>query len=256
MQRLVAKGAAGAIEDPLFGEAGPMMRVGDRPQTLAETPPAAPAGSALPSWLTEPAPVEAAARVLSPSRLMAQAEPPVISPFDPHREARLRRGRLIHLLFQHLPALPEKARRKAAETFLDRQPDLTAAERAEMADAAMSVLEDSRFAVIFGPGGRPEAPILGRISMGGADIVNGRVDRLVVGETEVLLVDYKTDRPAPPAVTDVAETYIAQMAAYRAVLSQRWPGRRVRCLLVWTDGPKLMEIPGAMLDTALQALTA
>jgi ATP-dependent helicase/nuclease subunit A len=51
-----------------------------------------------------------------------------------------------------------------------------------------------------------------------------------------------------------AEAYVAQMAAYRAVLSQRWPNRPIRCLLVWTDGPLLMEIPPADLGRALSRL--
>jgi ATP-dependent helicase/nuclease subunit A len=41
------------------------------------------------------------------------------------------------------------------------------------------------------------------------------------------------------------------MAAYRAVLAQTWPNRPIRCLLVWTDGPKLMEIPPDDLDRVL-----
>ncbi len=42
------------------------------------------------------------------------------------------------------------------------------------------------------------------------------------------------------------------MAAYRAVLTQRWPNRPIRCLLVWTDGPRLMEIPPSALDQRAQ----
>jgi ATP-dependent helicase/nuclease subunit A len=76
----------------------------------------------------------------------------------------------------------------------------------------------------------------------------------VVAPSEILVIDYKTDRPAPPSVESVGEAYIAQMAAYREVLSRRWPDRPVRCLLVWTDGPKPMEIPAEMLDSALNRL--
>jgi ATP-dependent helicase/nuclease subunit A len=125
-----------------------------------------------------------------------------------------------------------------------------------MLDAAMRVLEDPRFATVFGPGGRPEAPIIGKIGIGrlGAGTINGRIDRLVITDTEILIVDYKTDRPAPATIAGVGEAYVAQMAAYRAVLSQRWPNRPIRCLLVWTDGPLLMEIPPADLDRALSRL--
>ena len=42
--------------------------------------------------------------------------------------------------------------------------------------------------------------------------------------------------------------YLAQMAAYRQVLAAIYPGRTIRCCLLWTDGPSLMELPGELLD--------
>jgi ATP-dependent helicase/nuclease subunit A len=254
MERLIEKRAAAPVADPLMGAAGPLLRVGAEMPKLSAKGSAAGVSAALPAWLRQPAKPEAVNRVLSPSRLVAAGEPPVISPFDGRRSARLRRGSLIHLMFEILPSLPPDQRRDAARRFLDRQPDLSGDERAEMLAAAMGVLDDKRFAAVFGPGGRAEAPVIGRI---GADTINGRVDRLVITEREILVVDYKTDRPAPPSVEAVGEAYIAQMAAYRAVLSQRWPERPVRCLLVWTDGPRLMEIPASALDQqALRSIPA
>ena len=120
-----------------------------------------------------------------------------------------------------------------------------------MLESTLGVLEDKSFAAVFAPGGRAEAPVIGALN--GATI-NGRVDRLVITDAEILVVDYKTDRPSPPTVEGVGEAYIAQMAAYRAVLTQRWPNRPIRCLLVWTDGPRLMEIPPSALDRALRAI--
>jgi ATP-dependent helicase/nuclease subunit A len=245
MQRLVAAGAAATASDTLADTTREIIRIGEAPRRLVAADRDASAGASLPTWLRAPAPAETARRVLSPSGLSRKAEPPVMTPFGPGREERLRRGRLIHLLFEHLPEFPEKERSKAAERFLRRQPGLSPAEQKEMIKAATGVLEDKRFAAVFGPGGRAEAPVIGQI---GPDTINGRVDRLVITDAEILVVDYKTDRPAPAAVADVGEAYIAQMAAYRAVLSQRWPDRPIRCLLVWTDGPRLMEIPPSALD--------
>ena len=227
------------------------LRLGAAPELLIPQTVTRGAHAAPPAWLSKPAPPETTNRVLSPSRLTSASEPPVISPFGEGRAERLRRGSLIHLLFEVLPDLPVKTRRKAAETFLKRQADLTADQRREMLESAMGVLEDKRFAAVFAEGGRAEAPVIGRL---GADTINGRIDRLVITDTEVLVVDYKTDRPAPATVEGVGAAYIAQMAAYRAVLSQRWPNRPIRCLLVWTDGPLLMEIPPSELDSALATL--
>jgi ATP-dependent helicase/nuclease subunit A len=40
------------------------------------------------------------------------------------------------------------------------------------------------------------------------------------------------------------------MAAYRALLGLIYPGRAVRCFLLWTVGPTLSELPAALLDAA------
>ena len=244
MARLAQSGGVEDIEQ----DGHTIQRFGAAPDVLAPQARHALAAAALPAWLSRAAPAETTSRILSPSRLTAAAEPPVISPFGEGRKERLRRGGLIHLLFEILPDLPPATRHAAAESFLNRQPDLTAAQRKEMLSATMAVLDDKRFAAVFGPGGRPEAPVIGRL---GADTINGRIDRLVITDTDILIVDYKTDRPAPATVEGVGEAYVIQMAAYRAVLSQRWPNRPIRCLLVWTDGPLLMEIPPADLDRAL-----
>lgn len=228
------------------------LRTGDASPTLSAALAATSSAATLPAWLNQPAPAEPGRRLLSPSRLTTSSEPPVLSPFGSGRAEKLRRGTLIHTLFEVLPNLPPKARWRQAESFLKKQPDLTPAQRTEMLDAAFGVLDDPRFADVFGPGGRPEAPVIG--DLGNGRIINGRVDRLVVTPSEILVIDYKTDRPAPPAVEGVGEAYIAQMAAYREVLSRRWPDRPVRCLLVWTDGPKLMEIPANMMNQALSRL--
>src|SRR5690606_3491568 len=117
MQRLLEKGAAEKIEDPLF-TSGAAMRVGDAPRRLAP-PPEERTRRHLPDWLPNPAPAETATRVLSPTRLTVKAEPPVVSSFEPGRETRLSRGSLIHQLFQHLPELPEDTRRRAAASVLE-----------------------------------------------------------------------------------------------------------------------------------------
>jgi ATP-dependent helicase/nuclease subunit A len=85
-------------------------------------------------------------------------------------------------------------------------------------------------------------------------MINGRVDRLIVTDKSVLIIDFKSDRPAPKNVSDVGKTYTAQMAAYRAVLESAYPQKKIRCALVWTDGPQLMELDDATMDAALLEL--
>ena len=52
----------------------------------------------------------------------------------------------------------------------------------------------------------------------------------------------------PSEPDQVPVGYLRQMAAYRALLRRIYPGRAVRCGLLWTQEPRLM-----MLDEALLA---
>jgi ATP-dependent helicase/nuclease subunit A len=82
----------------------------------------------------------------------------------------------------------------------------------------------------------------------------GKIDRLVRDLDSILIVDYKTNRPPPKDVGQVAEAYLLQLAAYRLAVARIFSQQRVRAAILWTDGPRIMEIPGAMLDAAQHRL--
>ena len=117
--------------------------------------------------------------------------------------------------------------------------------QAVIADEVLAILDDERFSGLFGPGSRAEAPLVGVI--GGA-VISGQVDRLVVGADEVMVIDYKTNRPPPLDKADVAPAYISQMAAYKAVLGEIYPDKTITCALLWTDGPRLMALDDDSLE--------
>jgi ATP-dependent helicase/nuclease subunit A len=134
---------------------------------------------------------------------------------------------------------------------------LPADERSALVAEAVAVLGDPAFAEAFAEGSRAEVDIAGSIPVaGGEATVAGRIDRLAVTDDRVLIVDYKTNRPAPTTLAEVPDGYIAQLAVYRAVLRQLYPGKIVAAALLWTDGPALMAVPDDMLNRAESALLA
>ncbi len=203
------------------------------------------AAAAMPKWCSDAAPPEPTPpRPLMPSR--PDAEPSVRSPLGADDGARFVRGRLIHRLLQTLPELPPEARAAAAARFLARPIQaLDPAQQAQLAREALAVLAHKDFVPLFGPGGVAEAPVVGRL---GDHVIAGQIDRLVVTDTTVFVLDYKTQRPVPASPEDVPRVYLRQMAAYRRALAAIYPDRAIRCGLVWTDGPSLMELPGDLLD--------
>lgn len=173
-------------------------------------------------------------------------EPAVESPLDPKRTNRFQRGLLIHRLLQSLPDLPAEARRQTAEAFLSRPVwDLSAEQVETIRDETLAVLNHESFAPLFGPRSKAEVPLTGLLH---GRVLSGQVDRLVVSSSDVMIVDYKTNRPPPHDAADISEAYVFQMAAYRAALREIYPQHSIRCVLLWTDGPFIMDVPDQSLD--------
>ncbi|WP_169711810.1 double-strand break repair helicase AddA [Henriciella litoralis] len=209
-----------------------------------------------PDWARQPAAKDTAQRISAPSRLL-EDKARVAKPFGKARSAALERGRLIHTLLQYLPDLPEPARNEAATSYLERHTSLEPAARTEILQATLDTLATPGFAHVFAPGGRSEAAIVGTIDSGGSEIIiNGRADRLVISDDEILIIDYKTDRPAPDSAEDVDAAYLLQMAAYQAVLEKAFKGRPVRPALLYTDGPRLIELSDSLLQNSRDRLAS
>jgi len=194
----------------------------------------------LPAWaLRPPAPEPEPSAPLTPSR-QTDDEPAVRSPFGEDDGARFKRGRIIHTLLQTLPELALDRREAAAQSFLaEPRHGLDEAAQTEIRRETMKILKHPDFAFLFAPNSLAEVPLVAEI--GGA-VIAGQVDRLVITDQAVAVVDYKTNRPPPTMPEDVAPVYLRQMAAYQTALAKIYPGRSIQSYLLWTDGPTLMPL--------------
>ena len=218
----------------------------DKPVTA---PPAVP----IPDWAAKPAPEEARPpRPLAPSAL---GEDDVASPPQGgERAAAVERGLLLHALFERLPPVAPERRRAAALHWLSVQAAaLDDAPRAAMVDEVLGVLDDPAHAALFGPGSLAEVPLSAVVD---GVVVAGIVDRLLVTDTAVTVIDYKTGRHVPATAAEVQPAYLRQMAAYRDALGVIFPGRRVEAALLYTAGARLIRLDDALLDAHKPGLLA
>jgi len=126
-------------------------------------------------------------------------------------------------------------------------------QRDALVGEVLRLVGNKDFAELFAPGSRAEVPIVGKLSE--RVLVSGQVDRLSVTKDQVLIADFKTNR-MPRRIDEVPDAYIAQLAAYRAVLQKLYPNRPIRAALIWTEGPDLMELSADLLDRALSTHVA
>lgn len=211
--------------------------LGELSPTVTEVPSAKPAAPSAPSAPSEPAPPPpewlwrspppepTPPRALTPSRTESV---PVCSPLvQVLQDDTTRKGRFLHHWLQRLPELEPAARERLLASI--RQPE------AAWLREAMAVLQEPAFSTLFGPHSLAEVPITGQHN---DVVISGQIDRLVLLEDEVWVVDYKTSSDSKP------ELYKAQMKSYTALVSALYPGRTVRCFLLWTHTLLLEELHG------------
>jgi len=205
-----------------------------------------------PGWLRQAvAPSKPRRRILTPSDSGDDEPARFAGPGD--RDTALRRGTLFHRLMQSLPDIAPERRAGAARAYLARDNDLSEVEHADIIAKVFGVLDDARFAPLFAPGSRAEVSVAGLV---GDLEVPGQIDRLAVTDNEILIADYKTNRPAPARIADVPPAYVRQLALYRALLQKIYPQKKVRAALLWTETPELMELSHEAMDAALAQVTS
>ena len=217
-------------------------------------PPADPSGAPLPDlpdWAQRPAPPSRrSVEVRTPSDL-GGAKVVAGATEGLEEAAALARGRRVHLLLEHLPALPAAVWPAAAPGILALEPGaVTEAEADDLLAEATAVLTTPGLAPLFAPDTLAEVALTGQAPAADGPML-GVIDRLIVEDRRVLAVDFKTNAVVPATVSEVPEGLLRQMGAYAALLAPLYPGRRIETAILWTRTATLMDLPHDVVSAAL-----
>ncbi|WP_417523328.1 double-strand break repair helicase AddA [Marinovum sp.] len=237
------KSANATPHDFGFGE-GLRYQSGDWPR-VAAVPPAPEDLSTvtLPDWALRPAaaPVPLI-ETRSPSGLGGAHALP--GDMGQDEEAAKRHGTLVHLALERLADLPDAARaRRPADPL-----------RALAHDEACAVLAHPDLAALFAPGTLAEVAVSAEVAPLGR--VHGVIDRLVVSDTRVLAVDFKTNATRPDRPEATPEALLRQMGAYAEMLKHLYPKHEIETAILWTKTPALMRLPHDLVTAALARTTS
>jgi ATP-dependent helicase/nuclease subunit A len=226
---------------------------------LAEPGAPSPASVPPPEWLYRHPPAEAPPPPpLAPSHPFVAADQPD-RPLDEGLVAAAAEGRLAHLLLQVLPGVSRDRRKTTAMAIASaRAAALTPQVHAAIVDSVMAVLDQPDLAALFGPGSLAEVPVSGAIDLpdGTRRQVQGRIDRLLITDTEIIVADFKTGARPPTSARSLFPRTLVQMAIYDALAASIFPERMVRARLIFTADRSVIEPSRAQLLEALTLLAA
>lgn len=161
------------------------------------------------------------------------------------------RGTRVHLLLEHFAQTPADQWDSIAQALLPDAEDL-----GELINEARGVVSNPELNFLFAHGTLAEVPITAKIDAVQGKTLSGIVDRLIVTEKDVWVVDFKSNVAVPPNADACPEGLLRQMGAYHAALKQIYPDRPIRPAIVWTRDASLMELSSAQVETALHRVGA
>ena len=81
---------------------------------------------------------------------------------------------------------------------------------------------------------------------------NGRLDCLYVTDSEVLIIDFKTDATIPKSPETININYLAQLQVYASILKKVYPKFVIKTGIIWTKSAKLMPVDLAKMSDDLR----
>ena len=190
------------------------------------------------SYLFEKAPIEnPLAKPYTPSKGNEDEVEIVSSPLDENGNF-YKRGTIIHKLLQFIPSIDEENRESAMYQFLEKNLyEYSKLEHEKIVIEIMNLCKEH--CDLFSQNSKSEVPIIGEVD---GKFISAKIDRLVVKEDKVLIVDFKTNRPAAKILTDVPDIYLKQMATYKTLLKNIYPDKNVETYLLWTNTCNMMKV--------------
>ncbi len=149
----------------------------------------------------------------------------------------IERGNIIHKLFEIIPNIAKDKQVNWISNYLSKFEKIISKNDASNIKANLiEILNDPKFARVFSNDGVSEIPIRGSYQ---GKIVSGRIDRLVILEDKVLVIDYKTSSIILDGDYKVPSKYLMQMRIYKKVLEQIYPDKLIETAILWTNVPLL-----------------
>ncbi|UCB54975.1 MAG: UvrD-helicase domain-containing protein [Thiotrichales bacterium] len=182
--------------------------------------------------------VTARERMIAPSRSYDTGEGGFTTSHDSDGN---KRGIAIHRAIDFMSRVPplteEQTRQRIRHEFA-----VTDKELDSWIDEARKTVQNSGFEQIFNPVGYQqtlnELPIMYRHNN---QSVYGLIDRVVINDGDILLIDYKTHQLDDQAqLQTLARGYAEQMRYYRTGVDRLWPGRQIKSGLLFTHSARLV----------------
>lgn len=181
----------------------------------------------LPSFLANSLPINAGTKDIKTSTGIS----PLAIDDSKNEDSSLLKGRLIHKLLEKLILIKQENRGAIANKYLD---DFNIQDKDIIISKVLNILSNPEFAFMFSDNSFNEIELITKDA-------NLRLDKLVIEDDEVWIIDYKTDIIVP-TYDMVHSSYKKQLNTYRDAITPIYSGKKIKTAILWFETSELMEI--------------
>lgn len=155
------------------------------------------------------------------------------------QEDKVNLGKIIHKILEimleklfHNPQAKE-----LIAQYLDLQHQyLKKEEKAEIERHILNVIDNPKLEFLFSKNSKAEVPIMAKIK---GETVIGKIDRLIINEDEILIIDYKSDLFKEDEIEKILSKYQGQIQIYHQIIQEIYPDKKVKSAILSTNNGKI-----------------
>ncbi len=179
---------------------------------------------AVPEWAYKPIKIEKISSRIASADIQEKSK----------NQNTFKRGDVLHNLFEVLPKYPQKNWLNIA---LQRVPNKWKADAESFVHEIKTTVK--AYPWVFGRNSYAEIPI------GARHIGSGYVDRLIIDDEYVTVLDFKTNKTIPPKIPVV---YVRQLQTYFNFFKVLYPHKKIRIGIIWTAKAKLEWVDNPLME--------
>lgn len=150
------------------------------------------------------------------------------------------RGNAVHKLLEILPKTPRKNWNEIVNLYMDNSfSQLRKNDRDELKKNVFALLDEEKFRLFFSENSHGEVEIAGEVD---GFLVSGRIDRLVLQEDRVSILDYKNTARDYKTVADLPKEYVKQLELYGKLIKKLYPQKSLDASILLVSTGRLIRV--------------
>ena len=149
------------------------------------------------------------------------------------------KGNAVHKLLEILPSANVEDRNEIADIYLNNSFFILSNEDKKIIkEKVFNILNNPEYATFFDKNSKSEVDIIGNLD---GKNTPKRIDRLVIKEDKIIIIDYKNTMYDYDEKTLPIE-YKQQLSGYKTLIEQIYKNKKVECYILLTSFIKLIKV--------------